>query len=536
MIEGGEFIELGDDIDFRDAIERGRWDIDYFALTFLGIQAHPGQSRLWRTGLMRLPDGWRAAYLTICVSAGNRAGKTLGLAIYILHSVMYKMGFPPPMANSPKSLYSWLRAPYDWWHFGLQGEVSELVHLELARIFSSTHPAQKGRTCLLSATLGDEVASITLKERGDYPWIKLHPALGGGQIHFRSTSERALGSLGKEMNGVSWDECAFSSDFDFVVDEVLHTRRLGSGGQLILISTSTEGLTAFTDRWNKGDPEAPDRSPEAMSLRISTRDNIGYGLDAVTFNRLLIGMPEYLIPQNIDGYAIEAKSAFFGAQAVDLAFTTELPPDDMPQPKHRYSQGVDPALTYDSTWAVTLDFTDPAHVVGVRARRKTGRQTTLSVASLVAEGHRTYTTESSICYTSIDSTGFGGHAFADLLEGLHPLRKVEFGGTRSRKLKLLLNLKDAIEKGRLRLPRTGLWLLLRRQLLGYKLTDRKLQTDAVMALAVAWSEVQRQPAVEATDTTFEYFSERGTVQTGVPFGVQTHGGRRVASVGRLRID
>ena len=51
-----------------------------------------------------------------------------------------------------------------------------------------------------------------------------------------------------------------------------------------------------------------------MSLRMSTRENIGYGLDEVTFDRLIEDMPEYLIPQNIDGFAIEAKRAFFGAR------------------------------------------------------------------------------------------------------------------------------------------------------------------------------------------------------------------------------
>lgn len=506
--------------EFHDAIERGRWDIDYFSKTFLGITGHPGQSRMWKAGLMRTSSRWRAAYLTLCISAGNRAGKTLGLAIYIFHSTFYKMGSKPPTPGNDRELMAWLRAPYDWWHFGIQGEVSELVYVQLQQILNGTHPAQKGHGCPLVKMLGPEVAEIKLKERGDYPWVQLHPALGGGQIHFRSTSEKALGSLGKEMHGVSWDECAFSSDFDFIVDEVLHLRRLGTGGQLVLISTSTEGLTAFTDKWNEGDPEAPDRTPEAYSLRMSTRENVGYGLDSVTFERLIKAMPPYLIPQNIDGFAIEGKSAFFGQQAVDLSFVTELPPDDLPLPNHRYSQGVDPALTYDSTWAITLDYTNPNRVTGVRARRKTGRQTTLSVSALVAEGHRAFNAERSQCTTALDATGFGGKAFRDLLHDLHPFRAIEFGGTKSRKLKLLLNLKAALEKGRLVLPRHGLWLILRRQLLGYRLDDRKLETDAVMALAVAWTEVERQPSDEAKQPTFGYFTDTGVSGVSSPYGAR----------------
>jgi hypothetical protein len=519
-----------DNLDFQTALQRGRWDIDFFAEFWLGVKGHPGQQRFWRAGLMRRSDRWRAAYLDICVSAGNRAGKTLGLAIYLAHSSFYKMGLkPPPPGASERQLLTWMKAPYDWFHFGLQAEVAELVHTDLMRILTGTHPAQQGHGCRLVDLLGKTVVDYTTKERGDYPWLQWHPAFGGGQIHFRSTSEKALGALGKEMNGVSWDECAFSSDFEFVVDEVLHLRRLGTGGQLVLISTSTEGLTAFTDKWNKGDPEAPDRLPEAMSLRMSTRENIGYGIDQVTFDRLIAQMPEYLIPQNIDGFAIEGRSAFFGQQAVDGAFTEDLPEQDLPQPNHRYVQGVDPALTYDSTYAITLDFTNPRAVTGVRIRRKTGRQTTLSVSALVSEGHRAFNTDRSQCMTALDATGFGGKAFRDLLSGLHPFRAVEFGGVRSRKLKLLLDLKKAIETGRLILPRHGLWLALRRQLLGYRLDDKRLQTDGVMALAVAWSEVQRQPAEPARSAEFGFFTDE------LPDAVESAYGNRRVSTARLAI-
>jgi hypothetical protein len=522
------------DSTFRDALARARWDIPFFSEHFLGVIPHPGQRRFWRTGLMRTSSGWRAAYLNLYVSAGNRAGKTLGLAIYLFHSTVFKIGLPPPEPSSRRAVMTWMKTPYDWWHFGLQGEVSELVHLELSRILTSTHPAQKGRSCRLVDQLGDRVANFSAKERGDYPWLQLHPALGGGQLHFRSTNEKALGSLGKEMNGVSWDECAFSPDFDFVVDEVLSNRRLGTGGQLILISTATEGLTAFADKWNTGDPDAPDRHRTSMSLRMSTRENVGYGLDEVTFDRLISEMPPYLIPQNIDGFAIESKSAFFGSQAVDAMFSEDLPEQDLPHQNGHYAQGVDPALTYDSTYAITLDISDPRVARGVAIRRKTGRQTTLSVSALVAEGHRAFNTQTphASCTTVLDATGFGGKAFRDLLQHLHPFRAVEFGGTRSKKLRLLLNLKAAIEKGRLVLPRTGPWLTLRRQLLGYRLEDRKLETDAVMALALAWSEAERNPADGREAPEFDYFNDAGRQRVSSAYGGVNPG--RVASA-RLTI-
>jgi hypothetical protein len=491
---------------FAADLRRGRWDLDFFSTRFLAIEPHPGQQRLWRTALLRTPSGWRAAYLTIAVSAGNRAGKTLALAILILHNTLYKMGLQPPDSNDERSLMTYSKAEYLWFHFGIQQETAELVFNDILRILSGTHEAQKNRGCPLADELGRDVAETSKKYRGDYPWVVFHEVLGGGEVHFRSTSERAIGSLGRDMHGVSFDECAFEPQLEFVVNEVLHLRRLGTGGQLLLVSTATEGLTSFADIWSQGDPEYADRKASAMSLKISTRENIGYGLDQETFDRLVADMPPYLIPQNIDGGFVESRSAFFGSQAVDAMFSADLPEEDLPRQQHRYAQGVDPALTYDSSWAITLDMTDARHLTGVRARRKSGRQTTLSVSAMVSEGHRSFSSAHTWCSTVLDATGFGGKVFKDLLADLHPLRCVEFGGTRSKKLRLLLDLKSSIEGGKLKVPRSGLWLTLRRQLLGYRLEDRKLETDAVMALALAVREARRQPS-ETSDGRFEFFGD-----------------------------
>jgi hypothetical protein len=498
-------------VNFPADLAAGRWDVAFFSHRFLGIEAHPGQIRFWRAALSRSPGGWQAAYLTLVVSAGNRAGKTLALAILILHNTVYKMGRPVPLGG--KEALTWLRATYNWYHFGIQQETAELVFHEIVRILSGVHDAQQGRGCPLIEELGPEVIDFSRKDRGVYPWIVIHPALGGGQIHFRTTAEQALGSLGKDMDGISFDECAFEPQLEFVVNEVLHLRRLGTGGQLLLISTATEGLTAFADLWNLGDPSNPAVAPGHYSLTISTRENIGFGIDATTFERIVASMPEYLIPQNIDGGFIESRSSFFGSQAVDACFVEELPPDDVPKKGHRYAQGVDPALTFDSTWSITLDMTDPERISGVRARRKSGRQDVLSVAAVVIEGHRLFSGAGATVTTALDSTGFGGAVFRDILGELHPFRAVPFGGTRGKKVRLLLDCKGLIEKGRLKFPRTGIWLALRRQLLGYRLDDRKIEQDAVMALAVACNVVVRNSRGAAADPSFDFFAtgeRRGT--------------------------
>jgi len=490
--------------DFATDLQRGRWDVDFFCERFLGFTPHPGQSRMFKAYIMRDDTRWMARYLTLAIAAGNRAGKTLGLAVVILHSCIYKMGKEPPNPLDLRSVERWLRLGYEWYHFGVHSEVAELVYYEITKLLSGNHEAQTNG-CPISEIFGENMADWSRKYRGEYLMIKLHPLLGGATIHFRTTGERAIGSLGKDMDGESFDECAFEPNFDFIVDEVLHMRRLSTGGQLILIGTMTEGLTAFADKWDEGNPDAPDKKIDSISLRISTRENIGFGIDKRFFDRLVAAMPPYLIPQNIDGFAIESREAFFGAQSVNAVFDNALPETSPALRGHRYVQGVDPALTYDSTWSIVLDITGGVAWNGSWVERLSGRQTGQVVAGLALHAHHAYTDAALriTCHTGLDATGYGGKMFRDLLP--IPVRMVEFGGTRQKKLSLLNALKKVIEEGRLHLPKHGKWLGVRRQLLGYKLDDRKIEQDAVMALAVAVDVAKRNPGAASDQVPFDYF-------------------------------
>ena len=70
------------------------------------------------------------------------------------------------------------------------------------------------------------------------------------------------------------------------------------------------------------------------------------------------------------------------------------------------------------------------------------------------------------------------------------------------------------------LPQSGEWLTLRRQLLGYKLVDRRLETDAVMALAIAVKMATRQLIGEGKTLPFDYFGG-GNLPTPPPKGVSS---------------
>ena len=133
--------------DILQRIAKGRWNIGYFASEVLGIDPHAGQEAMFDAAILRLSDGYTPAFLTQCVSAGNRAGKTLGLMVIVAHQTLYKMGLPPPIPGDDASAKVWSTAPYDWYHFGISQEVCELLHMLLQQ---QTPTGQEPRTRIVS--------------------------------------------------------------------------------------------------------------------------------------------------------------------------------------------------------------------------------------------------------------------------------------------------------------------------------------------------------------------------------------------------
>ena len=88
---------------------------------------------------------------------------------------------------------------------------------------------------------------------------------------------------------------------------------------------------------------------------------------------------------------------------------------------------------------------------------------------------------------------------------IRPLRGFDFGGTKSKKVELLNDLKAVIDKGQIEFPMGGPWDELKRQLLIYKLDDKKLEQDAVMALAIAVRHALRNPEKGLENPTFTYY-------------------------------
>ena len=477
-----------------------------FARERLGIELHVGQVGFGALVITRdeikLND---AEFLTLLLASGNRAGKTALLAIIIIYCCLDKTNRPKPVTEAEAN--RWLNSEYNWYHFGISQEVADLVFNDVVRIFSGTHPGQTDGNCPLTAP--GPVATWDSKEYGDYRWVKFLPEWGGAEIHFRTTGEKALGSLGKDMHGVSFDEAGLERNLDFLIKEVFNLRRLGTGGQLIMVSTPSEDLgSQFADNWNLGDRHDPKKLKSWVSLRMSTRDNVGYGVTQDMFDRLVEDMDERTIRQNIDGEFLQSKAAYFHGGNVERCFMSDLPEFAPARKNMTYLQGVDPAKSKDSAWSIAVCVVPNAndayrpYLVGVRAQQRKGQKSTETIVAMATDTHNAYevTRLDSRCYTAIDATGFGGKMFREALDNEIPtLTNVEFGGTVQKKRKLLGDLRTIIDEGRLLLPADGAWATVRRQLLGYKLEDRGIEQDAVMALVCAVYLLRRTP-VDGVDS------------------------------------
>ena len=520
-----------------DEFERGRWDVYRWAWVYLGVRFHKGQRQMAEAYLKRNKSGWRALYFWIMVAAGNRAGKTLALAIIILHSCVYRMGLEPPRSMDPDEVARWGRLPFHHWHFAIEQGPAEQVFAEISQMLQGIHPAQQVG-CPWSKQVGEgdqkkgyeKIAFISdlngSKERGEYAYIKLNPELGGAEIHFRSTKQKSLGSVGQNMHGVSFDEAGLEVNLEYLIREVLHARRLGTGGQFILISTPSVATSSdFEDLWVSGDPEDPFHLPRRFSMRMSSRENIGYGIDRESFESLIEGMDENWIAQNIDGFFIQAVTAWFNAGSVKAAFHEGLPADDPPRPKRVYIQSLDPGLK-DKCWSLVFDVLPDGRARGVHIERQLGKQTTRGIVALGARVHIAYEARTevenkrqSFVETGVDTTALGGHMFRELLEESIPVKSVEFGGAAKVKRLLLSDLRSAFDENRLEMPIEGFWAEARRQCLNYKLLDRRVENDLVMGLAIVVKLMRAAPrTTEDKPAEFDYnltTDERGMADDGI---------------------
>ena len=153
---------------FEASFRACRWDTKRFAIEMLGVDGHPGQTELWEALLARDPTHFRPAYLTLCLSAGNRAGKTLGLAIAILHRRSTRWASSQPDARHRSRRQRWMPCALRLVPLRRPHEVAELVFFEMVQAPVGHPRGPEGTGCPLTEHLGKEVVRLDQKYRGEY--------------------------------------------------------------------------------------------------------------------------------------------------------------------------------------------------------------------------------------------------------------------------------------------------------------------------------------------------------------------------------
>lgn len=470
-------------------LDKGRYDIEYFARNVLGIDPNPSQVR-WFQLINPAEDGWQWRMKMVVHVAANQIGKTLGLSIIVLWAATYKIGIP---TDDPEQ---WYDAPYQWFHVAPSQNQAYLLLQDMRMIIRSGHPAQvrTGRNCILPEGFVTESNSIETYYSG---LIFAHGAI----IQFRTTEEKARALLGRRLDGISFDECAFERHLHSVINEVLMMRLIATGGPLLMVSTPN-GMDEFYEIVTG----IQDRSQEVSELRVwvnwdlresvvwsEVRDNIGYGLSQEEVDRMEVSLNPDTKEQQLRGAFLSASDVYFIPQdRVINAFDPALPHKQPPKAGHKYVIFWDPSASSDPTACIVLDVTKKPWVGVYFDHRPKPTGIDRLIPQMVGlhtiyngATHRLGAMPKSTAITAYDATSMGGAIIKQHLKGITPQKPVNFAGGRRVKDDALSNLRAGMLQGWVKFPAS--WTRLKREVLNYRRDDAKIEQDSVMAAAGAVS-------------------------------------------------
>lgn len=464
-----------------------------FAEEVLGVDLNPAQKRWFRYIQPKAP-GWQWRYQRVIHVAANQIGKTVAVAILILWACTYKIGIDPARPD-------WETHPYAWAHVAPTQAQAYHPLRDIRLLIKGAHPAQQktGRKCHFPTAMVQET-----KVDVQFDGILVKSTSGGSICQFRTSSDKAAALLGYRFDAISFDEAAFEDHLIDTIDETLMMRLIASRGPLFPVSTPN-GRNDFFEIVEE--VKGRDIQPEPMvwlepdkgyALCWSTvDDNIGYGIDPDEAKKMEIRLGESK-EQALRGAFLDPKEAFFVPQEPIIAAmgigegmsaqtARKLPAEDEPKVGHRYVIFWDPSVSNDPTACVVIDVTKEPWV-GVMQRyfEKPLDTTRLLYEIKTIHAHwnsaedRTGLVGSSRAITGFDSTAMGGKMWADMLRDLRPNRPFDFAGP-DKKTKTLLDLRNRLATGRLLLP--AAWQGWRQEVMSYRLDDKKIRNDRVMALA-----------------------------------------------------
>lgn len=461
-------------------------DLHSFSEEVLGIRVNRAQDRWDR--LIEKMDGDSWYYREVIHRAANQVGKTLGLAIAVAWASHNKMGVPRGDAQYR------LGVPYIWLHLAPNFPTSrKMLEHDLIPVLEGRHPSQfdketgKFRPCLFPREAWERV-----NFEGEYPGIRLW---NGAEIHFRTMDEKAKGISQMVANGISVDEAGLEPHLKETRDTTLVMRTVANHGPIWYVGTP-DGPNDFAEMiWDieASGEEVENRvwvdNQERRALAWSIfDDNVGFGVTQAEADYQEATQDPATKEAKLRGAILFPSKAFFTpAENILRSWVPGLPSQEYPQAGHKYVIFWDVSVESDPTVMIVLDVTRKPWR-GVKFRRWVKPMPVQDLIDAMQQEHFFWSRPIAgmiqpTVRTGYDSTAMGGSMFTQLLSGIPNKIGMNLGGSAKTKLQALADLRAKMSRLELLWPED--WLTLRKEIMGYRLEDKKIRQDCVMTAAGA---------------------------------------------------
>ena len=418
----------------------------FFAKFALGIELHEGQAR-WLAGSVEREN---------LLVTGNRWGKSFVSAVKIVHHLL----------DRPRS------GQYD--HAGRYHIVTAAITQDQANIiFDEVVRLVRGNQWLASL--------MTRLVRSPFPRLVFG---NGATLEARSTQNRGEYLLGHDYDLFVFDEVAFESEPDYVVEEVIQMRLADREGQLDLVSTPN-GKNWFYQR--------------ARDIQTGTRQ--GYfqsgdsrenpHISARFLDDRLRFFTDRRVHQNIMGQFVDAGGEVLRGEYVDTALSLAAN-RRVGKGGDCVTSGWDLARKQTATVGITVEVVDGhAHVIALERLRRF--DWAVVIERIKARQDQYPGT------LVVDATGLGDVVVEQLAE-YNPVAMIFTGATKASMLTNveLMHARGLVSYDRWELPDgPGKIWSLEDELRAAKWDDNN-RCDGLMALALAlWPLARRNPPVVA---------------------------------------
>ncbi|MEW5876428.1 MAG: terminase family protein [Candidatus Zixiibacteriota bacterium] len=428
---------------FRRAIT----DPVYFAREFLGVDPHPGQA-LWLS---------RSTKPENLLHTGNRWGKSLAQAIKFAHRLFFQIRNPQ----------------HD--RAGRYVAVNVSITLDQARIIFNETVRLLRRHPHADRFIDDLIHT-------PFPMLRLS---NGSVLWARSSQRRGEYLLGHDFDYVTFDEAAFESNPQEVVEEVLAMRVVDRAGMIDYTSTP-RGKNWF---YRKA-VELAARPHLAYVQRGDTRDNPHLPPDYL--ERTMQRLSPQRRAQNIEGRFVDCGNEVLNESDIQRALSQSSGLSG-PVSHHRYVHGWDLARKRSWTVGITLDVS--ARPMQMVACERFQHRSWPGVYAAIRRRHAAYGGR-----VLIDATGLGDVVLAELADiGAEGFNFGERGGRA--KNELIAHLEQVFASGAIGLTDieqtndAGDYWSLAGELREFTWEDNT-HCDAVFALALAlWLTRSTEPRI-----------------------------------------